>query len=67
MPHEDVHFQLIDLPAIAREHPVPSLVSTLQTADATLLVVDLGEQWRNYMGERPYRKVCEKSLEPNCS
>ena len=43
MPYEDVHFQLIDLPAIAREHPVPWLVSTLQTADATLLVVDLGE------------------------
>ncbi len=43
MPHEDVHFQLIDLPAIAPEHPVPWLVSTLQTADAALLVVDLGE------------------------
>ncbi len=43
MPHEDVHFQLIDLPAIAPEHPVPWLVSTLQTADAALLVVDIGE------------------------
>jgi len=43
MPYEDVHFQLIDLPAIAREHPVPWFVSTLQTADAALLVVDLGE------------------------
>jgi len=43
MPHEDVHFQLIDLPAIAPEHPVPWLISTLQTADAALLVVDLGE------------------------
>ena len=43
MPHEDVHFQLIDLPPIAPEHPVPWLVSTLQTADAALLVVALGE------------------------
>ncbi len=43
MPHEDVHFQLIDLPAIAPEHPVPWLGSALQTADAALLVVDLCE------------------------
>ena len=43
MPHEDVHFQLIDLPPIALEHPVPWLVGSLQTADAALLVVDLGE------------------------
>lgn len=43
MPYEDVHFQLIDLPAVAPEHPVPWLASALQTADAALLVVDLGE------------------------
>ena len=43
MPHEDVLFQLIDLPPVAPEHPVPWLVNTLQTADAALLVVDLGE------------------------
>lgn len=43
MPHEDVHFQLIDLPAISPEHPVPWLAGALQTADAGLLVVDLGE------------------------
>jgi ribosome-interacting GTPase 1 len=43
MSHEDVHFQLVDLPAIAAEHPVPWLVSALQTADAALLVVDIGE------------------------
>jgi ribosome-interacting GTPase 1 len=43
MPHEDINFQLIDLPPIAPEHPVPWLGSTLQTADAALLVVDLGE------------------------
>src|SRR5262249_8605189 len=43
MPYEDVHFQLIDLPPISREHPVPWLAGALQTADAALLVVDLGD------------------------
>jgi len=43
MPHEDVFFQLVDLPAVAPDHPVPWLASTLETADACLLVVDLGE------------------------
>jgi ribosome-interacting GTPase 1 len=43
MPYADVNFQLIDLPAISSEHPVPWLASTLQLADAALLVVDPGE------------------------
>jgi uncharacterized protein len=43
LPYEEIHFQLLDLPAVAPEHPVPWLASTLQTADADLLVVDLGE------------------------
>jgi ribosome-interacting GTPase 1 len=43
MAHEDVHFELVDLPAVSPEHPVPWLAGTLQTADACLLVVDLGE------------------------
>ncbi|MCU0764863.1 MAG: TGS domain-containing protein [Burkholderiaceae bacterium] len=43
MPHEDIFFQLIDLPPLAAEHPVPWLGSTLQTADAALLVVDPAE------------------------
>jgi ribosome-interacting GTPase 1 len=40
---EDVHFQLVDLPAISNVHPLPWLGSTLQSADACLLVVDLGD------------------------
>lgn len=40
---EDVAFQLVDLPAIAAEHPLPWLGSTLQSADACLLVVDLSD------------------------
>jgi ribosome-interacting GTPase 1 len=43
LPYEDIHFQLVDLPAIAPEHPLPWLANTLQTADAALLVVDLGD------------------------
>ena len=51
MPHEDIAFQLIDLPAVAPEHSVPWLAGSLQTADAALLVMDLGEpacldQWQ---------------------
>src|SRR5262249_32993228 len=42
MPYEDIHFQLVDLPAVAPEHPVLWLGSTLETADAALPVVDLG-------------------------
>jgi hypothetical protein len=40
---EDVLFQLVDLPAIAAEHPLPWLSSTLQSADACLLVIDLSD------------------------
>ena len=43
MPYEDVHFQLVDLPAIASQHPVPWLQSTLQSANAALLIVDLAD------------------------
>ena len=43
MTHEDVHFQLVDLPAVSPLHPVPWLAGTLAMADASLLVVDLGE------------------------
>ena len=43
MPHEDVYFELIDLPAISPDHPIPWIGSTFQTADACLLVVDLAE------------------------
>jgi ribosome-interacting GTPase 1 len=40
---EDIHLQLVDLPAVSPEHPVPWLASALQTADACLLIVDFGE------------------------
>jgi ribosome-interacting GTPase 1 len=40
---QDVHLQLLDLPAISATHPLPWLGSTLQTADACLLVIDLAD------------------------
>lgn len=43
MPYRDIHFQLIDLPAVSPAHPVPWLAATLQSADAALIVLDLGD------------------------
>jgi ribosome-interacting GTPase 1 len=50
LPFEDVLFQLVDLPAVSSDHPVPWLGNSLQQADACLLVLDLGhpqclDQW----------------------
>jgi ribosome-interacting GTPase 1 len=42
MPVRDVHLQLVDLPAISPEHPIPWIANALQPADGCLLVVDLG-------------------------
>ncbi|MGH8677287.1 MAG: TGS domain-containing protein [Burkholderiales bacterium] len=41
--YEDIHFQLLDLPAVSPDHPVPWLHGTLQTADGCLLVIDLSD------------------------
>lgn len=41
--YEDIHLQLVDLPPVAHEHPVPWLANALQPADAALLVVDLND------------------------
>jgi hypothetical protein len=43
MVHEDIHFELVDLPAIAPEHAIPWIAATLQTADGCFLVLDLGD------------------------
>jgi ribosome-interacting GTPase 1 len=42
-PHEDAAFQLIDLPSISSQHPIPWIANTLQPADGCLLVVDLSQ------------------------
>jgi ribosome-interacting GTPase 1 len=43
MPVHDVTIQIIDLPPIATEHPVPWIANVLHSADGCLLVVDLAE------------------------
>jgi ribosome-interacting GTPase 1 len=43
LPFEDVAFQLVDLPPVAAQHAVPWLAATVGTADAGLLVIDLGD------------------------
>ena len=42
LPYQDVAFQLLDLPPLTRERPVPWIDQTLQPSDACLFVVDLG-------------------------
>jgi ribosome-interacting GTPase 1 len=41
--HEDVHFQLVDLPPISADFMEPWYVNALRPADAALLVVDLAD------------------------
>lgn len=43
LPWTDILFQLLDMPAISPEHPVPWLTSTLQTAHGCLLLADLSD------------------------
>lgn len=40
-PHEDIAFQLLDLPSMSPDHSPPWIGASLQSADAALLVVDL--------------------------
>ena len=42
-PHEDIHFQLVDLPPVTGDYMEPWLVATLQPTDAALLVVDVND------------------------
>ena len=41
LPIEDVSIQLVDLPPVSPEHPVPWIGNAVQQADGALLVVDL--------------------------
>jgi hypothetical protein len=62
MPFEDIQFQLVDLPAVSPEHPLPWLASALQTADAALLVVDLSEPACVEQLESVHRALRDKRL-----
>ena len=41
LPVEDVSIQLIDLPPVSSDHPIPWIGNALQQADGAMLVVDL--------------------------
>jgi len=41
MPVDDIHLQLVDLPSISPEHPIPWIGNALQPADCCMLVADL--------------------------
>ena len=43
IPVGDVGIQLVDLPPVIREHPLPWIGNALQPADGALLVVDMSE------------------------
>ncbi|MGH9247571.1 MAG: GTPase [Acidimicrobiales bacterium] len=43
LPYEDIGIQVIDLPPVSDQHPVPWLANALQPADGCLLVVDLSQ------------------------
>ena len=43
LPHEDVQFQLVDLPPVSSDYMEPWMGGTLQNADAVLLVSDLSD------------------------
>ena len=43
MPVRDIHIQLVDLPPISTEHPIPWIGDALRSAHGCLLVVDLAE------------------------
>jgi hypothetical protein len=62
MTHEDIHFELLDLPAIAPEHAVPWIAATLQTVDACLFVVDLGDASCVEQAQAVQRLLAEKRV-----
>ena len=41
MPVDDIYLQLVDLPSISPEHPIPWIANALQPADCCLLIADL--------------------------
>ncbi|MBI2315496.1 MAG: TGS domain-containing protein [Betaproteobacteria bacterium] len=43
LPYEDIHIQLVDLPAVSPEHPLRWLADALRSADGCLLVTDLAD------------------------
>lgn len=43
LPHQDIHFQLVDLPPVSADYMEPWIVNALQPADGALLVIDVSD------------------------
>ncbi len=63
LPHEDVQFQLVDLPPVAEDYIEPWMGGTLQNADAVLLVVDLSDPGCIDQLEAVERRLKEKKVD----
>lgn len=63
LPHEDVQFQLVDLPPVSADYIEPWLVGTLHTADAAMLVLDLTDPGCVEQLEAVERRLQEKKVD----
>ena len=63
MPVHDIQIQLIDTPALSREHVEPELFGLIKTADMLLLAVDL--QGHPIQGSRRCRRPAQGA--PDCA
>ncbi len=63
MPYDDVMVQLVDLPPVAPEFLEPWLPSIVRSADAALLVVDLGDDDGPDAAEAAVRRLAEVHTE----
>jgi ribosome-interacting GTPase 1 len=63
LPHEDVQFQLVDLPPVSADYMEPWLGGTLQNADGVLLVSDLSDPECVDQLEAVERRLKEKKVD----
>jgi uncharacterized protein len=62
LPFEDTHLQLVDLPPITAEYLEPWMSTAVQSADAALLVLDLGDPECVEQVETVRRRMAEKRV-----
>ncbi|MCP3904311.1 MAG: TGS domain-containing protein [Planctomycetes bacterium] len=60
--HEDIHFQLVDLPPVSDEHMEPWLVNALQRAHAALLVIDVSDAACVEQVQMVRKRLAEKKI-----
>jgi ribosome-interacting GTPase 1 len=61
-PYENVAFQLIDVPSVAAEHPIPFIADSLHHADGCLFVVDLSMPGCVELAETALRLLHERRV-----